>query len=156
MLPSPHQVRDALLHPETLERLQAVRRWVESPNGTFPPRPSLPELPLPPVYGWRKPELEWWKQRKFSRVTWRALEMLYTPRQMELYGEDSDVPRWVCGEDSDVPRWVYGGRPVCGGVWGVWGGMCTCVWGGLPFWRTPCTPTPPNWLPTPLTGSLPP
>jgi len=41
------QVRDALLDPETVERLQAVRRWVEQPGAPFPPAPLDKDVPRP-------------------------------------------------------------------------------------------------------------
>lgn len=44
------QVRDSLLHPQTVERLQGVRRWVEQPDGEFPPSPLDKDVPLP-LYG---------------------------------------------------------------------------------------------------------
>ncbi len=37
-------MRDALLHPQTRERLEAVRRWAEAqPGAAFPPSPLTPE-----------------------------------------------------------------------------------------------------------------
>lgn len=51
------QVRDALLHPETRERLAAVRRWAEAQRGApFPPSPvgedeAAAYAPGGPLYG---------------------------------------------------------------------------------------------------------
>lgn len=41
------QVRDALLDGESVQRLQAMRRWVEQPDAPFPPRPLAKDVPLP-------------------------------------------------------------------------------------------------------------
>lgn len=60
------QVRDALLHPETRERLLAMRRWVEGGPGApeFPPSPLSPEQtaamsPSGPLYGNLALNLDW-------------------------------------------------------------------------------------------------
>lgn len=56
---NPLQVVESLLHPSTLERLQAIRRYVEQPDGEFPPAPTTAHLPVP-LYGYTKQQaLEW-------------------------------------------------------------------------------------------------
>lgn len=53
------QVVESLLHPSTRERLQAIRRYVEQPDGEFPPAPTTAHLPVP-LYGYTKQQaLEW-------------------------------------------------------------------------------------------------
>lgn len=59
------QVVDSLLQPATLERLQAIRRYVDAKEGQegegaeFPPPPTAAELPVP-IYGYtRQQALEW-------------------------------------------------------------------------------------------------
>jgi hypothetical protein len=53
------QVVESLLQPATLDRLQAIRRYVEQPDGDFPPPPTAAELPVP-IYGYTKQQaLEW-------------------------------------------------------------------------------------------------
>lgn len=53
------QVVESLLQPSTVERLKAIRRFVESQEGEFPPAPSAADLPVP-VYGYTKQQaLEW-------------------------------------------------------------------------------------------------
>ena len=42
-----------------------------------------------------KGNLEYWKRRHFSTVSWSAVEMLYSERQMKWFKQDMDVPRWV-------------------------------------------------------------
>lgn len=86
------QVVDSLLHPATLERLQAIRRYVEQEDGVFPPAPTTADLPVP-IYGYTKQQaLEWWKPRAIDNISFRAIEMLYTPRQLMYYWNDMDLP----------------------------------------------------------------
>jgi len=52
-------VVESLLQPATVERLQAIRRYVEQPDGEFPPAPTAMDLPIP-LYGYtRHQALEW-------------------------------------------------------------------------------------------------
>ena len=44
------QVRDALLDPLTVERLKAVRQFVEKDDGEFPPEPLASDI-SGPIYG---------------------------------------------------------------------------------------------------------
>jgi cell division protease FtsH len=83
---------DALLDPETVERLAALRKYVEQPDGAFPPPPLAKDVPLP-IYGISHMGLEAWKQRRINVITWSAMEMLYTDRQKKMYREDMDMPR---------------------------------------------------------------
>lgn len=83
---------EALLDPSTVERLEAVRRFVEDPQGAFPPAPLGKEVPQP-VYAALPMGLDAWKQRRISVITWSAMDMLYSQRQIELYKEDADLPR---------------------------------------------------------------
>jgi hypothetical protein len=39
--------------------------------------------------------LEAWKQRQRNQISWNAIEMLYTPRQLKHYQQDADLPRSV-------------------------------------------------------------
>lgn len=83
-------MREALLHPETVDRLKAVRRFVETPGAAFPPAPGAAEgvqVP-PPVCGWIPMGLEWWKQRRINVVTWDALDMLFPASAARHYRED--------------------------------------------------------------------
>jgi hypothetical protein len=90
-------VVEALLRPETVERLRAVRRYVESPTpdgAPFPPPPTPGELPVP-LYGYTtESALQWWQTRHISSVGARALQLLYNRRQYERFQEDMDVPWW--------------------------------------------------------------
>lgn len=102
------RVRDALLDPRTLERVKAVRRYVEdvtadygqgasgdSPEGArrgsapFPPEPLAEDVPQP-VYGAVWAPLEGWVRRARSEgpVTTQALDLLFTERQRQLYAAD--------------------------------------------------------------------
>lgn len=92
------RVREALLHPETVERLTAVRKWVERPDGAFPPAPLDKDVPTP-VYGAPRLTLEFWKQRRIDVVTGKAVEMLFNERQFRRYWKDADVARW---EDTSI------------------------------------------------------
>ena len=38
--------------------------------------------------------LEYWKRRHFSTISWSAVEMLYSERQLKWFKQDMDVPRW--------------------------------------------------------------
>lgn len=86
------RVRDSLLHPETVERIKAIRRYVEDVNSPFPPAPLDSEVPRP-IYGQIQMDLEWWKQRKINSITWSAIDMLYSERQLKYYRQDMDVPK---------------------------------------------------------------
>lgn len=93
--PAVHQVVESLLQPATLERLKAIRRYVEQQDGEFPPAPTAVDVPVP-LYGYtRLQALEWWKPRQIDDITFRAIEMLYSPRQLMYYWNDMDLP-W-CG-----------------------------------------------------------
>jgi hypothetical protein len=50
LLHDPCQVVEALLDPATVQRIKAVRQFVEQPDGSFPPPPLASELPQP-LYG---------------------------------------------------------------------------------------------------------
>jgi len=113
------RVRDALLDPRTLERVLAVRRYVEdvaadfgrgasgdSPEGAargsapFPPEPLAEDVPQP-VYGAVWAPLQGWVRRaRASVVTASALDLLYTDRQRQLYA--SDLPANV-GKTLPLP-----------------------------------------------------
>ena len=100
-------VRDILLDPRTLERIAAVRRYVEdataeagsgasgdSASGArqrsapFPPEPLAEDVPQP-VYGAVWAPLEAWVRRARRKVTtMEAMDLLLTPRQKELYAAD--------------------------------------------------------------------
>lgn len=91
------RVRDRLLDPQTTERLKAIRKFVQSASQSsedFPPPPDLSGLNTP-IYGAVEVPLEFWKQRKINRITWSAAEMLYSPRQMEAYRADMDMPMYA-------------------------------------------------------------
>lgn len=87
------QVRDALLDPQTVERLQAVRKYVENADAPFPPRPAAANVPQP-LYGAVSMDLEFWKQRRINVITWNAVDMLFSERQLKHYRDDMDVPRY--------------------------------------------------------------
>lgn len=95
---------EALLSPETVERLRAVRRYVESPTpdgAPFPPPPSPGDLPLP-LYGYTtESALQWWQTRHISSVGARALQLLYSRRQYERFQQDMDLPWW---QDTNAGR----------------------------------------------------
>jgi hypothetical protein len=89
-----------------VERLKAVRRYVESPTLTgapFPPGPDLDTVPGP-LYGRFRSNLDWWRQRRVDAFTDSAAELLLTERQLKFY------------------RWggLGGGGAAPGGV-GGWG-----------------------------------
>lgn len=44
-----------------------------------------------PFYGRVGADLDWWRQRNVSVISWSAMEMLYNKRQVELYREDADL-----------------------------------------------------------------
>lgn len=53
------QVVESLLQPATVQRLEAIRRYVDKEDGEFPPAPTAAELPVP-VYGYTTQQaLEW-------------------------------------------------------------------------------------------------
>lgn len=83
---------DALIDPDTLDRIKAVREYVEKPDGAFPPPPLAQNVPGP-IYGAVHMNLDWWKQRRINVITWNAIDMLYSERQLKYYREDMDVPR---------------------------------------------------------------
>ena len=124
-------MRDALLDPKTVDRLKAVRRYVESMDAEFPPEPLESDI-SGPIYGrvrsqrgkgWSSQilvslvaivkhccirsiltsvltfisqlngSLEYWKRRHFSTISWSAVEMLYSERQMKWFEADMDVPK---------------------------------------------------------------
>lgn len=86
------QVVESLLDPATVDRLKAVRRYVEDPAGDFPPQPSMSDLPVP-LYGYTSEmALEWWKTRHISSISFRASDMLYSERQAKYYEQDMDLP----------------------------------------------------------------
>ncbi|PNW85891.1 hypothetical protein CHLRE_03g201100v5 [Chlamydomonas reinhardtii] len=92
------RVRDALLHPETRERLLAMRRWVEGGPGApeFPPSPLSPEQtaamsPSGPLYGNLALNLDWWRRRQDNVISWSAMEILMSRRQVDLYKQDADM-----------------------------------------------------------------
>jgi hypothetical protein len=114
------RVRDALLDPRTLERVRAVRRYVEdatadygqgasgdSPEGArrgsapFPPEPLAEDVPQP-VYGAVWAPLEGWVRRARSQgpVTTQALDLLFTERQRQLYASDHPL---AVGEARALP-----------------------------------------------------
>lgn len=81
-----------MLDPATVDRLKAVRRYVEDPNGEFPPQPNASDLPIP-LYGYTtEMALEWWKTRQISNISFRAIDMLFNERQMKYYEQDMDLP----------------------------------------------------------------
>ncbi len=87
---TPPQVVDTLLHPETVERLAAVRKFVEtqSLDAPFPPQPDLDAVPGP-LYGRVYGNLDEWRQRRVDVFTDGVAELLLTERQLQYY-------RWVC------------------------------------------------------------
>ncbi|GLI69609.1 hypothetical protein VaNZ11_014276 [Volvox africanus] len=100
------RVRDALLHPQTRERLKAVRRWAEDPDGEFPPPPVTEREaeamgPDGPLYGRLGLNLEWWSNRRSDAISWSAMEMLFNERQRKYFAEDADLPR---DEDTSEGR----------------------------------------------------
>lgn len=90
------RVRDALMDPATVERLKAVRAYVERDDAAFPPQPLESEV-SGPLYGEVNGTLDFWKRRHFSTISWSAAEMLYSKRQYDWFKDDMDVPR---DEDS--------------------------------------------------------
>jgi hypothetical protein len=62
-----------------------------SGGAAFPPAPLSSEV-SGPVYGNAGGSLEYWKRRHFSSVSWSAVEMLYSERQMAWFRGDMDVP----------------------------------------------------------------
>jgi len=99
------RVRDSLLHPETTARLEAVRAWVEQPEGAFPPAPLDKDVPLP-LYGLVAGTLEYWQPRQRTELSWSAMEMVYNERQLHHFREDADMPA-----DEDTP-WYTEGEPT--------------------------------------------
>ncbi|GLC47538.1 hypothetical protein PLESTB_001403000 [Pleodorina starrii] len=97
-LEAAERVREALLHPHTRERLQAVRRWAEEADGEFPPPPVTDREaaamgPDGPLYGRLALNLEWWsKRRRGDAISWSAMEMLMNERQRRYFAEDADMP----------------------------------------------------------------
>ena len=88
----PSQVVESLLDPATVDRLKSVRRYVEDPNADFPPQPTMSDLPVP-LYGYTSEmALEWWKTRRISSISFRAIDMLYSERQVQQYEKDMDLP----------------------------------------------------------------
>ncbi|GFR40632.1 hypothetical protein Agub_g1214 [Astrephomene gubernaculifera] len=115
------RVRDALLHPETRQRLLAVRRWVTAgvegaaadskeqqpqqeataaaADAPFPP-PPLDEVRAAeerfggPMYGALALDLDWWVRRPpAQQLSWSAMELLFDERQRRYFAEDADLPR---------------------------------------------------------------
>jgi cell division protease FtsH len=113
------RVRDILLDPRTLERIKAVRRYVEDTtadygmgasgdsregasrgSAPFPPEPLAEDVPQP-VYGAVWAPLEGWVRRaRRSVVTMDALDLLFTDRQKQLY--EADHPQSV-GKNVPLP-----------------------------------------------------
>jgi hypothetical protein len=107
-----------------------MRQWVEKPDGAFPPPPVGKDVPQP-LYGvvrgvcmlwarlvgdrlpgWLQVDGSldpYWRPKQRTELSWSALEMLYTPRQQELYKGDADIPA-----DADTP-WY---RPQGNGAFG--------------------------------------
>ncbi|KAF6257089.1 hypothetical protein COO60DRAFT_39817 [Scenedesmus sp. NREL 46B-D3] len=86
------RVVESLLDPATVDRLKAVRSYVEQPDGAFPPPPVASDLAVP-LYGYTKEmALEWWKTRHISSISFRAIDMLYSERQVGHYQQDMDLP----------------------------------------------------------------
>ncbi|WIA18809.1 hypothetical protein OEZ85_003491 [Tetradesmus obliquus] len=86
------RVVESLLDPATVDRLKAVRAYVEQPDGAFPPPPLSSDLAVP-LYGYTKEmALEWWKTRHISSIGFRAIDMLYNERQVGHYQQDMDLP----------------------------------------------------------------
>ncbi|EFJ40530.1 hypothetical protein VOLCADRAFT_121711 [Volvox carteri f. nagariensis] len=105
-LEAAERVRDALLHPHTRERLRAVRRWAEDPEGEFPPAPVTDREaaamgPEGPLYGRLALDLEWWRSRRSNAISWSAMELLFNERQRKYFAEDADLPR---DEDTSEGR----------------------------------------------------
>lgn len=75
-----------------MERLTAVRRFVEEEGAPFPPAP-LADTIGGPLYGDINVPLEWWKQRRVNSISWSAAEMLFTERQMKHFAVDMDQPK---------------------------------------------------------------
>jgi len=90
------RVREALAQPGTAERLAAVRKWVEVDGAPFPPPPLLQDIPLP-ADGQVDGPLSSWQPRADRTVSWSAMEMLFTRRQLKYFKQDADTPR---DEDS--------------------------------------------------------
>lgn len=92
---------ESLLQPATLERLKAIRRYVEQQDGEFPPAPTAADVPVP-LYGYTRAQaLEWWKPRQIDDITFRAIEMLYSPRQLMYYWNDMDLP-WCVRRSGQI------------------------------------------------------
>ncbi|KIZ04815.1 cell division protease FtsH [Monoraphidium neglectum] len=92
------RVVDTLLHPETVERIRAVRQFVEAPSldpsdSPFPPAPPLDDVPGP-LYGALHLNLDWWRQRRVDVFGGGAAELLMTERQLQYYRRDMDVSAW--------------------------------------------------------------
>jgi len=85
------RIQEALLDPETVNRLQAVRRWVEQPGAPFPPPPPAKDIPTP-SYGTTADSLDAWRQRNVNVITWSAVDMLYNQRQRRYFAQDADLP----------------------------------------------------------------
>lgn len=78
-----------LLHPDTVDRIKAVRAYVEQPDAAFPPAPGLEGVVLPePVYGYMPQSLDWWRQRNIDVVTWNAVDMLFSEGAAKYYYAD--------------------------------------------------------------------
>ena len=100
------RVVDTLLHPETVERLRAVRRFVEAPAATgagaapFPPAPDAAAVPGP-LYGRVYGNLDAWRQSRVDVLSGRAADLLLTARQLRYYASDMDLP---AKEDTSYGR----------------------------------------------------
>jgi cell division protease FtsH len=122
------RARDILLDARTLERIRAVRRYVEDAtaelgpgasgdsrsgaergSAPFPPEPLAEDVPQP-VYGAVWAPLEAWVRRARRGVaTMEALDLLFTERQKELYAADHPLN---VGKMTPLPGeegWVDGG-----------------------------------------------
>jgi hypothetical protein len=92
---------------------------VEERDGAFPPPPLERSIPLP-LYGAIHRDLEWWKQRRFNVVTWSALDMLFSERQLKHYRWARGRPR---GQGQGQGRRLQGARPWPARLLG--GGHCS-------------------------------
>ncbi|KAG2494742.1 hypothetical protein HYH03_006989 [Edaphochlamys debaryana] len=97
-LEAAERVRDALLHPDTRDRLLAVRRWVEGGrDADFPPAPlaeaeAAALAPEGHLYGRLALNLEWWKKRRSSTISWSVMDLLYDERKKKYFQGDADIP----------------------------------------------------------------
>eukprot|EP00798_Chlamydomonas_sp_ICE-L_P009428 gene9428-4069_t len=96
------KVREALLDPETVERLMAVRRFVEDDTAEFPPAPLESAVSGPlygqsavsrPLYGQINGNLSFWMRRQVNTITTTAVDLLMSERELAAYSEDMDIPR---------------------------------------------------------------